>query len=222
MTTDIQWDRFATMRQKMVDTQLRARGIGNQRVLAAMGKVPRHFFVADVYQPSAYEDHPLPIAEGQTVSQPYMVAYMLEALELGGSETVLEIGTGSGYQTALLAELARKVYSVERIESLSHSAEAILLRLGYTNVRLVVGDGSRGLVEHAPFDAIVVSAAAPHIPHSLLEQLCEAGRMVVPVGPAEAQELKLVRKQQGRPVVTNLEGCRFVPLIGKDGYDEGW
>jgi protein-L-isoaspartate(D-aspartate) O-methyltransferase len=156
------------------------------------------------------------------VSQPYMVAYMLEALELSGPETVLEIGTGSGYQTALLAELARKVYSVERIESLAHSAKAILQRLGYANVRLVVGDGSRGLIECAPFDAIVVSAAAPHIPQCLLEQLCEAGRMVVPVGPAEAQELKLVRKQQGRPVVTNLEGCRFVPLIGKDGYDGGW
>jgi protein-L-isoaspartate(D-aspartate) O-methyltransferase len=222
MTIGIQSDRFATMRQKMVNAQLRARGIGDEKVLAAMEKVPRHLFVADEYRESAYEDHPLPIGAGQTISQPYIVAFMLEALALDASEMVLEIGTGSGYQAALLAELARQVYSVERIESLAHGAEEILQHLGYTNVRLILGDGSYGLSEHAPFDAIVVSAAAPTIPQALLEQLREGGRMVIPVGPAAAQELKLVGKQDSGAVVTNLEGCRFVPLIGEQGYGEGW
>src|SRR5271154_4433739 len=214
MTTDAHVDRYAVQRQKMVNAQLRARGIRDERVLAAMERVPRHLFVPDEYQSSAYEDHPLPIGNGQTVSQPYIVAFMLEVLSLDGSEKVLEIGTGSGYQTALLAELARQVYSVERIEVLAHSAEATLRLLGYANVSLPVGDGSRGLVEYAPFDAIVVSAAAPQIPKRLLEQLREAGRMVIPVGPPDAQELILVRKQDGDAVITKLEGCRFVPLIG--------
>jgi protein-L-isoaspartate(D-aspartate) O-methyltransferase len=222
MATHISSDRFATLRQKMVDAQLRARGIRDERVLAAMGKVPRHLFVADEYGDSAYEDHPLPIGSGQTVSQPYIVAFMLEALALDGSETVLEVGTGSGYLTALLAELARQVYSVERIESLARAADGMLQRLGYGNASLMVGDGSLGLVEYAPFDGIVVSAAAPIIPQPLLEQLVDGGRMVIPVGPAHAQELKLVRKQGGRVTVANLEGCRFVPLIGQQGYGEGW
>jgi protein-L-isoaspartate(D-aspartate) O-methyltransferase len=220
MTIGVQSDRFVAQRHKMVAAQLRARGIRDERVLAAMGRVPRHLFVADEYRHSAYEDHPLPIGEGQTISQPYIVAFMLEALSLDGSETVLEIGTGSGYQTALLAELARHVCSIERIDSLALAAEEILQHLGYANVSLIVGDGSCGLSEHAPFDAIVVSAAAPMIPQALLEQLREGGRMVIPVGPADAQELKLVRKQEGRAVVTNLEGCRFVPLIGEQGYGE--
>jgi protein-L-isoaspartate(D-aspartate) O-methyltransferase len=222
MSSDIQDERFAGLRQKMVNAQLRARGIRDERVLVAMGRVPRHLFVAEEDRQCAYEDHPLPIGEGQTVSQPYIVAFMLEALSLDGSEKVLEIGTGSGYQTALLAELVRQVYSMERIESLARAARATLQRLGYKSVRLTVGDGSRGWAEQAPFDAIVVSAAAPQIPQALLEQLREAGRMVIPVGPAEAQELKLVRKREGRTVVTNLEGCRFVPLIGELGYSEGW
>jgi protein-L-isoaspartate(D-aspartate) O-methyltransferase len=218
MTIDVQSDRFAALRQNMVNAQLRGRGILDERVLAAMGKVPRHLFVGGEYQNRAYEDHPLSIGEGQTISQPYIVAFMLQALSLSGSETVLEIGTGSGYLTALLAELARQVYSVERIESLARAAEAILRHQGYSNIRLLVGDGSRGLVEYAPFDAIVVSAAAPEIPQALLEQLREGGKMVVPVGPAEAQELQLVRRQQGHTAVANLEKCRFVPLIGEQGY----
>jgi|SRR5271169_2183228 len=218
MATDIQSNRFAALRQKMVNAQLRARGIRDERVLGAMARVPRHLFVADEYQDTAYDDHPLPIGEGQTISQPYIVAFMLEVLSLDGSETVLEIGTGSGYQTALLAELARQVYSVERIELLAEAAKTMLQRLGYTNVSLIVGDGSRGCVECASFDAIVVSAAAPQIPQALLEQLGEGGKMIVPVGSPDAQELKLVRKQEGRAVVTNLEGCRFVPLIGEQGY----
>ena len=171
---------------------------------------------------SAYEDHPLPIGVGQTISQPYIVAFMLEALSLSGPETVLEIGTGSGYQTALLAQLVRRVYSVERIESLARAAEVTLQRLGYRNVNAIVGDGSQGWAEQAPFDAIVVSAAAPQIPQALLEQLRDGGKMIVPVGPSEAQELKLVRKREGRAVISNLEGCRFVPLIGDQGYEGGW
>jgi protein-L-isoaspartate(D-aspartate) O-methyltransferase len=222
MTTGTQSDRFGALREQMVTAQLRARGINDANVLAAMGRVPRHLFVASEYQSSAYEDHPLPIGAGQTVSQPYIVAYMLQALSLKGSETVLEIGTGSGYQTALLGELAGRVHSVERVESLAQEAEAILRRLGYASVSLIVGDGSRGLVERSPFDVIVVSAAAPLIPQALLEQLGEGGRMAIPVGPPNAQELKLVIKREGRAVVTNLEGCRFVPLIGEHGYREGW
>jgi protein-L-isoaspartate(D-aspartate) O-methyltransferase len=220
MTTGIQSDRFGVLREQMVTAQLRGRGINDARVLEAMGKVPRHLFVASEYQSSAYEDHPLPIGAGQTVSQPYIVAFMLQVLSLKGSETVLEIGTGSGYQTALLAELAQEVYSVERIETLAQGAEAILRCLGHSNVSLIVGDGSRGLVEYAPFDAIVVSAAAPSIPRPLLEQLRPRGRMVIPVGPAEAQELKLVINHEGHAVITNLEGCRFVPLIGEHGHGE--
>ena len=206
----------------MVAVQLRARGIRDERVLAAMARVPRHEFVAQEYYEQAYEDHPVPIGEGQTLSQPFIVALMLEALSLAGPETVLEVGTGSGYQAALLAELVRMVYTVERHESLARSAEDVLGRLGYSNIRVLVRDGSQGLPEHAPFDAIVVSAAAPRIPQALFEQLREGGRMIVPVGPAQAQELLLVGKQEGRSMISNLEGCRFVPLIGEHGYQEGW
>ena len=206
----------------MVKAQLQARCIRDERVLAAMAKVPRHEFVAPEYRKQAYEDHPLPIGKEQTLSQPYIVAIMLEALELRGSEIVLEVGTGSGYQTALLAELAQRVYSIERHESLAREAEARLLSLGYNNVTVIVGDGSQGLMQSAPFDAVIVSAAAPRVPTSLVEQLREGGRMVVPVGPAQSQELLLVRKQAGDAVVKTLEGCRFVPLIGGQGYAEGW
>lgn len=222
MLSDFEDERFAGQRQKMVKAQLRGRGIRDERVLAAMGRVPRHLFIAGEYQDSAYEDHPLPIGGDQTVSQPYIVAYMLEMLSLKDSERVLEVGTGCGYQTALLAELAAQVYSVERIESLGLTAQATLRGLGYANVSLTIGDGSQGWREHAPFDAIVVSAAAPQIPQALLEQLRDGGRMVIPVGPAEEQQLKLVHKRGGRAVVIDLEGCRFVPLIGEYGYAEGW
>jgi protein-L-isoaspartate(D-aspartate) O-methyltransferase len=222
MTTGTQSERYAALRHRMVEAQLRARGIRDERVLAAMGKVPRELFVSADHWQEAYEDHPLPIGGGQTVSQPYIVAFMLEVLALDGSETVLEIGTGSGYLTALLAELARQVYSVERIEALARAAEAALQDLGYRNVQVVVGDGSLGLAEHAPFDAIVVSAAAPAIPQALLEQLRNQGRMVIPVGPADAQDLWLVHNEHGDAMVTRLEGCRFVPLVGEQGFGEGW
>ncbi len=206
----------------MVETQLRARGVRDERVLDAMARVPRHEFVAERYLGQAYEDHPIPIGEGQTVSQPYIVALMLEALQLEPSDTVLEIGTGSGYQAALLAELCRHVYSIERHAALAREAEQALARLGYSNVTVLVGDGSAGLPQFAPYDAIIVSAAAPQVPPPLFEQLREGGRMVVPVGPAACQELQLVRKQDGEPLITLLEGCRFVPLVGGQGYPSEW
>jgi protein-L-isoaspartate(D-aspartate) O-methyltransferase len=202
----------------MVESQLRARGIRDERVLTAMSHVPRHEFVSADYRDHVYEDHPILIGEDQTLSQPYIVAIMLEALALSPSDTVLEVGTGSGYQTALLAELTQQVYSVERHGSLARAAQATLARLGYTNAEVLLGDGSHGLPDRAPYDAIVVSAAAPQIPPPLLEQLREGGRMAIPVGPAHAQELQSVRKEAGQLAVTSLARCRFVPLIGSKGY----
>jgi protein-L-isoaspartate(D-aspartate) O-methyltransferase len=222
MAAETSVDLFLAQRRDMVESQLRARGIRDERVLAAMSHVARQEFVPVEFRDQVYEDHPIPIGEGQTVSQPYIVAIMLQSLALNPSDTVLEIGTGSGYQTALLAELTAQVYSVERHASLARTAETTLRRLGYGNVEVLVGDGSNGLPGHAPFDAIVVSAAAPQIPPPLLEQLRDGGRMVIPVGPAPAQELQLVHKNAGQPLVTGLEGCRFVPLIGSEGYHSGW
>ena len=209
---------LADARQQMVDSQLRARGIHDERVLSAMARIPRHEFVAEPYRDAAYNDSPLPIGHGQTISQPYIVALMLEALELQPDHVVLEIGTGSGYVTALLAELAARVYSIERHPVLAHAARLVLARFGYNNVVLLVGDGSAGLPGLAPFDAIIVSAAAPELPRALFEQLKEGGRLLVPVGPADCQNLELVQKREGKPAVTNLTGCRFVPLIGEEGY----
>jgi protein-L-isoaspartate(D-aspartate) O-methyltransferase len=222
MAPETQIDPYVAQRRNMVESQLRARGIRDERVLAAMFHAPRHEFVSEDYRHQVYEDHPIPIGEGQTLSQPYIVAVMLEALKLDPSDAVLEIGTGSGYQTALLSELTRKVYSIERHASLARAAQATLARLGYSNVEVLLGDGSHGLPERAPFDAIVVSAAAPQIPPPLFEQLREGGRMVIPVGPPHAQDLQLVRKQKGQALVTEMEGCRFVPLIGSEGYRSGW
>jgi protein-L-isoaspartate(D-aspartate) O-methyltransferase len=216
--TIVEEEQFSRLRRDMVESQLRGRGIRDERVLAAMLRVPRHEFVPFEYRPQAYADHPIPILEGQTISQPFIVARSLEALSLDGSESVLEVGTGSGYQSALLAGLARAVYSIERRAALAHNAETILSRLGLHNVRVVVGDGSEGLHEYAPFGAMVVSAAAPSVPHSLLGQLSNDGRMVIPVGPPHQQELQLVHKHDGQAVVEIIEGCRFVPLIGAEGY----
>lgn len=211
-------NQYSAKRAEMVATQLRARGIRDERVLEAMSRIPRHLFVPVGYQEQAYEDHPLPIGEDQTISQPFIIAVSLQALELRGNESVLEVGTGSGYQTALLALLARFVYSIERHARLAESAVSVLEQIGLPNLKVVVGDGSHGIPEYAPFDAIVVSAAAPNIPNSLFQQLAEGGRMVIPVGPPQAQELQLVRKQDGRAIIEVLEGCRFVPLVGAEGY----
>jgi len=204
----------------MIEVQLRQRGIRNRRILAAMACVPRHAFVDERYQAQAYDDNPLPIGESQTISQPYIVALMLELLDPAPDHAILEIGTGSGYQTALLAELASHVYTIERHSVLAFRAQAILEKLGYINITLEIGDGSAGLPAYAPYDGIVVSAAAPTMPQKLFDQLKEEGRLVIPIGPAETQELQLIRKVEGKPVVAQQIGCRFVPLIGEQGYRE--
>jgi len=197
----------------MVRTQLAERGIEDSRVLEAMRLVPRHEFVLEEFRDRAYDDCPLPIGEGQTISQPYIVAAMLEHLGLRATDRALEVGTGSGYATALLSVLCAEVFSIERHAALAVSAEERLRRLGYSNVRVRVGDGSLGWSEHAPFDAILVSAAAAEVPRALFDQLVEGGRMIVPVGPAVSQELRLIRKSGEQPEITLLEGCRFVPLV---------
>jgi protein-L-isoaspartate(D-aspartate) O-methyltransferase len=206
-------DDFAARRHAMVVTQLQARGIRDPRVLEVMNRVPRHEFTDARYWAEAYDDHPLPIGHEQTISQPFIVALMLEALTLQPRDVVLEIGTGSGYTAALLAELSAHVYSIERHATLIQRAQQVLLALGYRNVTMLLGDGSRGAPAFAPYDAILVSAAAPEVPLPLFEQLNEGGRMVIPVGPAHAQELLLVRKMGGQPEQSILEGCRFVPLV---------
>jgi protein-L-isoaspartate(D-aspartate) O-methyltransferase len=210
---------FATERFTMVESQLRQRGIRDERLLAAMSKVPRHEFVGQQNWNEAYADHPIPIAEKQTTSQPYMIAAMIQAAEIKLEDRVLEIGAGSGYQTALLAELASQVFAVERYASLAEAAQKTLERLGYRNAKIVTGDGSLGLPEAAPFDAIIVSAAAPRIPQALMDQLAVGGRLLIPVGESEQQVLQLVqRSADGGTTVHTLEGCRFVPLIGEQGF----
>jgi protein-L-isoaspartate(D-aspartate) O-methyltransferase len=208
---------FVTLRLRMVDCQLRARGIQDERVLAAMARVPRHQFTTAHYRDQAYEDHPLPIGEGQTISQPYIVASMLEALALRPADRVLEVGTGSGYATALLAELAGQVVSVERFPALADEAGGLLARLGYTNVKVIVGDGSEGFAACAPYDAIMVSAAASEVPPPLLAQLAEGGRMIIPVGDPDAQQLQLIQKRHGQAHTELRELCRFVPLLSGIG-----
>jgi len=205
----------------MVERQLRQRGIHDERVLGAMLKVPRHEFVSLQNWGDAYADHPLLIGEQQTTSQPYMIAAMVQAAQIKPEDRVLEIGAGSGYQTAVLAELASQVFAVERYPSLAQSANETLARLGYRNVKIVAGDGSLGLPDSAPYDAIIVSAAAPQAPPALVEQLAPGGRLLVPVGDTQQQVLQLVRRDpQGNISVQKLEGCRFVPLIGEQGFGE--
>jgi protein-L-isoaspartate(D-aspartate) O-methyltransferase len=208
---------FAAVRQSMVESQLRARGVKDERVLDAMARVPRHEFAPEAYRHQAYEDHPLPIGEGQTISQPYIVALMLEALALSPTDRVLEVGTGSGYVTALLAELAARVFSVERHALLADSARDLLARLGYTNANVIVGDGSQGFAEAAPYDAIIVSAAAGEIPYALLAEMAEGGRMIIPVGAPESQQLQLILMENGQPRIALRELCRFVPLVSGNG-----
>lgn len=209
---------FTIPKERMVAEQLVRRGIRDARVLRAMGKVPRHHFVDEALAGRAYGDYPLPIGERQTISQPYMVALMTEALELAGHERVLEIGTGSGYQTAILAELCGKVYSVERIKSLADRAMRTLDSLGYYNVLVRVGDGSLGWREEAPFDAILVTAGSPEVPPTLMEQLAPKGRLVVPVGDAYGQVLRKGTWAEEGIRWTDLGGCVFVKLIGEQGW----
>ena len=209
---------FDAQRTRMVEDQLKARGITDPRVLAAFRKVPRHQFVPAELEQEAYADRPLPIGGGQTISQPYMVALMTSRLRLQGHERVLEIGTGSGYQTAILAELALEVFSVERLPELLASAKTRLEGLGYLNVHLTPGNGSLGWPEHAPYDAIIVTAASPDIPPPLLEQLAEGGRMVLPIGGPSEQTLVEVEKRQGSIRRLEIAGCIFVPLVGQYGW----
>lgn len=202
----------------MVEKQIRRRGVGSPRVLEAMLAVPRHEYVPAVFQADAYADKPLPIGGGQTISQPFIVAAMAEALCLNGDERVLEVGTGSGYQAAVLSLMAREVYSVESHTPLALAAQERLTRLGYTNVHVHNGDGSLGFAECAPYDAILVTAAAPEIPPLLAPQLREGGRLVIPVGSRESQELLQVRKEAGKLCSRALFDCRFVPLLGRYGW----
>src|ERR1700686_2190584 len=213
MDATSQRDYFQAERERMVRTQLAERGIREVRVLDAMSGVPRHEFVPETLRQEAYEDHPLPIGEGQTISQPYIVAAMLEHLALRSGDCVLEVGTGSGYVTALLSLLCAEVYSIERHARLAAAAESTLRGLGYKNIKIKVGDGSLGWFEYAPFDAVVVSAATAEIPPELFLQLREGGRMILPVGPSSSQELQLISKIGGQLEVEVLEGCRFVPLV---------
>jgi protein-L-isoaspartate(D-aspartate) O-methyltransferase len=205
-------------RERMVAEQLVPRGIADERVLTAMGTVPRHRFVEMGQEGVAYSDRPLPIGHHQTISQPYIVARMTEALELGPDDKVLEIGTGSGYQAAVLAELGQKVYTIEKIEPLLERAGKILEDLGYDNVVSKIHDGTQGWPEHAPFDAILVTAGAPEVPRPLMDQLAEGGTMIIPVGDQALQELIKVTKQNGKVQEEKLGGCRFVPLRGAHGW----
>jgi len=211
---------LATAKSMMVQRQLVGRGIMDRRVLEAMGEVPRHLFVDESLWPEAYDDNPLPIGEGQTISQPYMVAIMTELLELQADERVLEIGTGSGYQAAVLTRLCQWVYTVERIGSLSERARKAIAACGYENITFKVGDGTEGWPEEAPFDGIVVTAGAPTVPDVLVHQLRLGGRLVIPVGNRFSQTLKRVIKTEDGPRVESHTGCRFVDLVGRHGWSE--
>jgi len=206
-------------RRQMVEQQLRNRDVEDERVLAAMERVPRHVFVPDGLQARAYADAALPIGSGQTISQPYMVARICEALSLHGNERVLDVGTGSGYQAAVLAELAREVHTIERLPELADAARSRLEEAGYGDrVHVHVGDGTLGLPEQAPFDAIAVAAAAPELPASLYEQLQPRGRLVVPVGKRHGQQLQLIVRSPEGPAIVRSVSCRFVPLLGEEGF----
>ncbi len=233
---------FATERHRMVEEQIRARGVADEKVIAAMEKVPRHRFVPLSQQAAAYTDGPLPIGQGQTISQPYMVARMTELLAIRPTDRVLEVGTGSGYQAAILGELAAEVWTIERLGELADRAALLLKDLGYTNVHVVTGDGTLGLPEHAPYDAIIVTAGAPSVPSALLEQLAVGGRMVIPVHAGFAEDLRLIERLPDRSAgeeqeeaapaegetgrasrrpryrETSILSCAFVPLIGEQGY----
>lgn len=206
------------LRNKMAEEQLIPRGIVDERLLGVFRRVPRHIFVPNVRLADAYGDFPLSVGGGQTISQPYIVALMTQLLNLKANEKILEIGTGSGYQTSILADLTKEVYSVERIAVLAETARSRLGELGYKNVRIRVGDGTEGWDEFAPYDGIIVTAGAPAIPAPLVEQLAEGGRMVIPVGDTFSQMLKVVKRSAGEVITEDISGCMFVPLIGKYGW----
>jgi protein-L-isoaspartate(D-aspartate) O-methyltransferase len=211
--------RLARARERMVDEQLTRRGIADARVLEAMRRIPRHRFVEEGLAHSAYEDHPLPIGEGQTISQPYIVALMTSLLELTGQEKVLEVGTGSGYQTAVLGALARRVCSIERLPRLAERARNLLESLGVSNVWIRVGNGALGWPDEAPFDRILVAAGGPTVPPPLVEQLAEGGRMILPVGSAEDQVLTVVERTGGEVRSRQVGECKFVKLVGKYAWE---
>jgi len=211
---------YKELREEMVKKQLITRGIEDERVLEVFRRLKREKFVPPEARKDAYEDFPLPIGEGQTISQPYMTALMTQRLELKGEEKVLEIGTGSGYQTAILAELSKEVYSVERISSLAQGAKRLLRKLGYTNIRILVTDGTLGWEEFSPYDRILVTAGAKEVPAPLLAQLKNGGIMVIPVGDIYSQELEVIRKEKDNIRTKTVEKCVFVPLIGMYGWKE--
>jgi protein-L-isoaspartate(D-aspartate) O-methyltransferase len=212
---------YYSLRQEMVDTQIVRRGITDARLIKAMRKVPRHLFLEEALWPQAYEDHPAPIGEKQTISQPYIVALMSELLELKGREKILEIGTGSGYQAAVLGELAERVYSIERLPAIAKRARKVLDDLKYTNIMITVGDGTYGWNEHSPYDGIIVTAAAPYPPRPLLDQLKKGGRLVIPIGDEFTQDLMVYTKEDENSFdESNHGGCRFVKLIGEYGWRE--
>ena len=207
-------DSFQRLRENMVNTQIKARGVKDEKVLTAFHRVPRHMFVGSAQKFQAYEDYPLPIEHNQTISQPFIVALMTEALKLTGKEIVLEIGTGSGYQTAILAEIAKHVYTIERFEKLSYAASALLDKLGYNNISYRVGDGTKGWPEKSPFEGILVAAATADIPPALIDQMAPDSRLVIPVGDPGSQDLLVVRRDgQGNLDRESLGGCRFLPLV---------
>lgn len=208
------------LRERMVVKQLIARGIKNEMVLAAMRKVPRHLFIPNESLENAYGDYPMTIGYGQTISQPYMVAAMTEHLTLKGEDRVLEVGTGSGYQSAVLAEIAKEVFSIERLSILAENARRLLEELRYKNIHIRSGDGTMGWSEFAPYDAIIVTAGTPAVPQLLVEQVKEGGRMVIPIGGSFSQMLTLVKRCEGEVTQLELFGCAFVPLIGKYGWQE--
>lgn len=209
---------YEILRNVMVQQQLISRGIADKRVLYAFKKIPRHLFVPNNLLNSAYEDHPLPIGEGQTISQPYIVALMTECLNLKGTEKVLEIGTGSGYQTVILAELASSVYSIERFPHLVEKAQNTIRQLGYQNIFIKAGDGTCGWQEHSPYDGIIVTAGSPSVPQPLIAQLRNGGRLVIPVGSKFSQTLTVVEKIDNELRTTSICDCVFVPLVGKYGW----
>lgn len=215
---DVKDDPFCSLRHNMVSSQIRSRGISNQRLLKVMQCIPRHLFVPRHLQKIAYDDRALPLDEGQTISQPYIVALMTEALCLKGDEKVLEIGTGSGYQTAILASLADSVFTIERLRSLSHMAEKNLQALGYNNIRFVIGDGTLGLPDKAPYNCIIATGSLPQLPETLSAQLDENGILVAPVGERSLQKLLCVKRIGSKVKRHDLGGCQFVPLIGQNGW----